>query len=415
MKSLREYREVLYGCRFCPMCKPAGEVANLTQVESHTTRARAIMLWRIAEGIATWRPRDVELLYQSTLDSISQAWCVVDYPVSEYVLAARAEAFAAGLAPQRVREAAHRSVPIPPPEATPVLLLAGEAADLGNPALAQDALRALERAGTRAEAAVATTGALAYSLGDLAGARAQAQAVVELIRRSGASVVVADGAQTLWALRRIYPALAVALPDGVAVPSLSELLADAMQRGTLTLPGVHPEQSAAVSKEATKQHLRHTQAHVSPTSESAIASNPSASSESLALIGRKAFFHDCRAISLAAGAAAHTEAIQPGYRGDEENLGKGNVFDAPRRVLDALGASRTYSVWSRALCKSCGADDGLWLTYPQLAEGLAKQRLQEARRLGAEVIVTDSLLCAKHLARTASNDDLPIRYLPELL
>ncbi|MCI0477706.1 MAG: hypothetical protein L0Y55_15795, partial [Anaerolineales bacterium] len=104
MKDLREYKDTRYGCRFCTMCKPAAEVANLTQLESHTTRARALILWRIAADIAKWQPRDIELLYQSTLDSISQAWCVVDYPVSEHVLAARAEVHAAGHAPQEVRQ-----------------------------------------------------------------------------------------------------------------------------------------------------------------------------------------------------------------------------------------------------------------------------------------------------------------------
>ncbi len=370
MKSLREYREALYGCRFCSMCKPAGEVANLTQFESHTTRARAIMLWRVAEGIASWRPRDVELLYESTLDSISQAWCVVDYPASEYVLAARAEAYAAGLVPQGVREAAQRSAPVPSTEATPVLLLAGEAAELGNPQLAQDAVRALEQAGILAKAAVASSGALAYCLGDLERAHAQAQAVVELIQQTGARSVVADGPQTLWALTRVYPDLGLRLPEGVGATLLSESLAEAVGRGAF-VPSRHA--------------------------------------------GKRVFFHDCRAACLLADSPPTAEAIQPGYRGPEETLGKGRVFDAPRQLLDALGMRRLFSAWSRALCKSCGADDGLWLTYPTLAEGLARQRLQEAKRLGAELVVADSPLCAAHLSRFAAAEGIEVRWLPVLL
>ena len=370
MKSLRDYREVLYGCRFCSMCKPAGEVANLTQYESHTTRARAITLWRLAEGIAEWRPRDVELLYQSTLDSISQAWCVVDYPVSEYILAARAEAFAAGLAPAAAQQAARRTVPVPPTESAPVLLLGGEAAELGNSEHAREAIRALERAGTQAKAVVASSGALAYSLGDLAGARVQAHAVVEMIQQAGARSVVADGPQTLWALARVYPDLGVPLPKGVGVTSLSESLANKLGSGA-------PMRSSYAD--------------------------------------RRVFFHDSRAACLLAERPPTAEAIQPGYRGPEVTLGKGRVFDAPRQLLDGLGIHRLYFVWSRALCKSCGADDGLWLTYPALAEGLARRRLQEARRLGAELVVTDSPLCAAHLARFAEAEGIEVCWLPAVL
>ena len=75
---------------------------------------------------------------------------------------------------------------------------------------------------------------------------------------------------------------------------------------------------------------------------------------------------------------------------------------------------RIFSVWSRTFCKSCGADDGLWLTYPELAADLAEQRLRDAENLGAEMIVTDSLLCAEHLKSVRLADSVGIRWLPEL-
>ncbi|HEY63282.1 MAG TPA: (Fe-S)-binding protein [Caldilineae bacterium] len=339
-------------------------------LESHTTRARAMMLWRIAHGLTTWQPREVELLYQSTLDSISQAWCVNHYPVSEYVAAARADAFEAGLTPEPVLQALRRATPEPTPISGEVILLASEIAELGDEAGLQLALRALAQAGIQAQPLVAASGALAYSLGDRERARGQAAQVVGLIQESNARMVIADGPQTLWALRRIYPILEVPLPSGVTITSLSEHLARAVQQGQLTPPRDE---------------------------------------------GRKIFFHDSRSACLVADEMAQPEAIQPGYRGPEETLGKGEVFDAPRRLVDAMGMERLYSVWSRSLSKSCGADDGLWLTYPKLAEGLAKQRLQEAKRQGAELLITDSFLCARHLARAVGEGDIPVRWLPELL
>ena len=108
-------------------------------------------------------------------------------------------------------------------------------------------------------------------------------------------------------------------------------------------------------------------------------------------------------------------AILPEFTGPEEVLGKGEVYDAPRAVVDALGMQRVASGWSRSLSRSCGADDGLWLTYPKLAEGLARREIRAALGLGAEAIVTDSLLCARYLSEAAGAEDSPIDvlWLPE--
>jgi hypothetical protein len=67
------------------------------------------------------------------------------------------------------------------------------------------------------------------------------------------------------------------------------------------------------------------------------------------------------------------------------------------------------------LAKTSGADDGLWLTYPHLAAGLADQRLDYAASLGAETIVTDSPLAASFLLQHASNRSISIRFLAELI
>ena len=74
IKHLSAFKKELYELRFSPMCKPAAEVANITNLESHSVRARIMMLWRIAEGIIDWGSREVEIIYQSTLDSISEAF-----------------------------------------------------------------------------------------------------------------------------------------------------------------------------------------------------------------------------------------------------------------------------------------------------------------------------------------------------
>ena len=84
-------------------------------------------------------------------------------------------------------------------------------------------------------------------------------------------------------------------------------------------------------------------------------------------------------------------------------------------MLDALGAERIFGNWTRSLAKTSGADDGLWLTYPKLADGLAEQRLDFAERLGAKIIVTDSPLAASFLYRHAFERPIQVKLLAELV
>ncbi len=366
MTRLATYTKELYELRFSPMCKPAAEVANVTLLESHSTRARTMLMWRIAEGIINWNEREVELIYQSTLDSISEAFDVFHYPVSQMMLAARADIWDAGLAPQPVRQAIEAAQIEPDPAPTgDTLLLAGEIAQLGDRSLLDPIRSALQQSGVTAAAWVTPSGAPAYALGAWNVAQTQLQQLAAGIKASGAKTVIADGPETAWALLRICPALNIDLPGGVSIKLLSEVL-------------------AANSQPARKN------------------------------LG-KVFVHDSRAACLIADEMAGSLAILPGYTEDETQFGKGSVYDAPRQLLDALGAQRVYSTWTRSLAKSSGADDGLWLTYPKLADALARQRLDYAQQLGAQLLVTDSPLAASFLDRHAIERDITVKFLAELL
>lgn len=371
MARLNAYNQQLYELRFSPMTKPATEVSNLTQLESHTTRARTMMFWRITQGIIHWGQREVELLYQSTLDSISEAFDVFHYPISQIMLAARADVWDAGLAPECVRQAvawAGSAGPEPDPApAASTLLLAGEIAQLPDTALLAPVQAALRAADISAAAWVVPTGALPYALGAWDAARAQARQVVAGIQQSGAQTIIADGPETAWALTKIYPALEIGWPENVTVKLLSAVLDERLT------PSLAPRHAETV------------------------------------------FVHDSRPACLIADEMANNLAVMPGYNEDEAAFGRGAVYEAPRRLLDALGASRVFRTWTRSLAKTSGADDGLWLTYPHLAAGLASQRLDYAERLGATLLVTDSPLAAAFLAKHATGRTLKVKLLAELL
>ncbi len=199
MTALQAYPEILADCRFCPMCKPAAEVANRRKIESYSTRSRAMMLWRIASGRRGWTPRSAELLYQSTLDGISEAFCVSDRPVSQYVLAARQDVWEAGLAPAAVKEAVARSSALGATTDTGErVLIAAECAEAGWNEQAHALAEVLGL-----DLLLMPVGATAYALGANEVAGAQARAVAE---RLG----------SCQATGRRWPSDAMAAPEGLA-------------------------------------------------------------------------------------------------------------------------------------------------------------------------------------------------------
>jgi hypothetical protein len=137
----------------------------------------------------------------------------------------------------------------------------------------------------------------------------------------------------------------------------------------------------------------------------------------------KVLVHDSRPAYLLADGQPSYIVILPGSGAlslskgieGESAFGEGVIYEAPRHLLDALGAQRVFGTWTRALAKTSGADDGLWLTYPDLAAGLAAQRLDYAERLGVTMLVTDSPLAAAYLSKHASGRKIEVRLLAEFL
>jgi hypothetical protein len=361
------HKQALYELRFSTMCKPATEVANLTQLESHTVRARTLMFWRIAMGFLDWGPREAELTYESTLDSISAAFDIFHYPIHEYMLDARADIWDLGLAPgdiKKVVEASQSKAVSAAPKGK-TILLAGEIAQMDDEALLEPIKAALLAIGEKAPTWVATSGALAYTLGARQVAKTQAEKVVAGLKEVGASTVTADGPETAWALNEVYPALGVEIPDGVIVNLLSEVLAE----------------------------------------------NATPARQNIGTV----FVHDSRPAYLIAEEEPLHTVILPGYSEDESTFGGGPVYEAPRKLLDHMGVERVWSPWTRALARTSGADDGLWLTHPDLADGLAIQRLEQAKSLEATTLVTDSPLAAAFLAKHAREREIDVKLLAELI
>lgn len=369
LKSFESYQETLYHCRFCPMCKPAADVANVTNIESHSTRGRAVLLWRIATGKADFTKRSVELLYQSTLDRMSESWCINHFEVSDYVLSARSEVAKKGLLPDSVKKALELEHSVVPCAKGETIFLASEAAEMGAEKRVKIAIELLKKLGISATVYQQTNGAISYSLGDMEQAKGQVERLIAALKTAGAKLIIADGPKTVFALTKMVERLGVTLPAGMKVTSLSEVLHQ------------HSKELKVCKDE------------------------------------RTVFFHDGQSAAFLGDTLATDGALQPYLHGGSEDvLGTGAIYTVPRDLVDKLGMKRAFGVWSRSLAKSCGVEDALWITYPKLAEQLAHQRLGYVKDLGAEALVTDSLLSAEYLSKIVqeSGEGIEVMWLPEL-
>lgn len=362
--TLEEHRDNLAICRFCPMCKPAGEVGAILPSESNTTRGRALLVWRLLDGRAAWTPRTSEILFETTLDGIAQAWCVGHLDVPGYLRAARAAAWDAEAVPAPVRDALD---PIPTLRihgSGDTLLVGGELSEAGDE---HELARLAAFLGDGVAWAVGPTGRLADDLGRRELAIAQRRDLTDAIRAGGYRRLVADGPRT-WSVLR-------ALATGVDAPPALE----------------------GVSIVSLAQAIEHA------------AVNPA-----ISLDGAMVLVHDSRAASDVADELAVSEAVLPGFSGLESALGQGEAFEGPRRVVRSAGGTPAFDRWSRSLARSCGADDGLWRTYPAVAGKLAEARVDEAVARGVDTIIADSPLCARWLRQHAGGR-VRVVWLPDLV
>lgn len=355
-QELAPFLTELEGCRFCPMCKPAAEVANITQFESHTTRARAIFLWREASGFAPLTDRETEILYESTLDGISEAWCVSHYRVSEYTRAARKALVERDQVPDAVRAVVDAPVyePCVPTSDTVLFVDTPAVTAAATNANGHDTDTGRSDAYSNAlnlpPAWRADSGVSLYWLGADRAAKERLTRMIDAL--GGVVTVVAAGATEQFALTGMARELGIEFPTTLEVLPLATWLS---RRTDLT--------------------ARYERLH--------------------------AFFHDSRAAMKLSREKAGDAAIQPSFDGPEEALGTGEVYDAPRVVLERAGYSLRFVRWQRSFTRTSGADDSLDLVYPELSDRLADARIRYLTEHGVRLVVTDSQAARDVLSRAA--------------
>ncbi|UCH30128.1 MAG: (Fe-S)-binding protein, partial [Myxococcales bacterium] len=98
------------------------------------------------------------------------------------------------------------------------------------------------------------------------------------------------------------------------------------------------------------------------------------------------------------------------------NNGVNGVYDPPRRVLDRIpGLQLTEMHRIREYSFCCGGGGGVLDAYPEVARTAAESRVEEAKDVGAEAIVTACHYCVANLGRWQSGGPMPVLDLVDLV
>jgi heterodisulfide reductase subunit D len=98
------------------------------------------------------------------------------------------------------------------------------------------------------------------------------------------------------------------------------------------------------------------------------------------------------------------------------NYGVNGVFDAPRQVLRFIPGLRfveMHRIREYAYC--CGGGGGVPDAHPNVARSAAIQRVEEARDVGAEILVTACQHCRQNLTRWQDGTSMPVVDLVDLV
>lgn len=88
---------------------------------------------------------------------------------------------------------------------------------------------------------------------------------------------------------------------------------------------------------------------------------------------------------------------------DPCHLGRySNVYEEPREIIKAVGLELVEMPLNREQSLCCGGGGGVKANYPELAEAVAKERIEQVKSV-AETVVSACPLCYMHLKSVAKN------------
>jgi Fe-S oxidoreductase len=348
-------------CRYCLMCRHVAPVERVTHRETLSPHGLGLIIASVRRGLLKWNEDTVAAIYSASDNGNSRAACVTDQPLPEAIAAVRAEIVSRRLAPPVVYEldAAFkqwgtpyaRQLPDEPSGQGETALFVGDAARYLWPQAVPAALRLLAALGIE-------------------------PAQIGIGRNNGylaSSLGLVETAQAL------------------AQANLAELRESGARRMLVLSPGdaftfeqLYDER-LGVTWPAEVELLELTQLLAARLEAGELRFRRSAEASPYAYVDP-------------------TLAVRRPWR-----------HEAPRRLLAAVMETAPRELfWRRERAHPVG-NTALQFTQPEIAEKLTRARLEDARRSGAQLLVTDDPGTLRELSEPAGRFGLRVQGLYELL
>lgn len=348
-------------CRHCLMCRHVAPVGSVTSRETVTPHGVAQLVASERRNMIEWNEDTVEALYAFSDNGNSRSHCVTSQPLGEAVAAARTEVVARDLAPDIVYRLRERLE------------------EWQNP-YEEQSPRPVEREG---EAALFVGDSAMYL-------RPSAlEAVIALLEVVGIDPVPVGVGRNSGFLPSSLGLRDVA--SDIARANIEEIEAAGANRVLVLSPG----------HEFVLMQMYDERLGLDWTSDTEVKSV-------LSLLAEKIESGELSFVT--------TDIDAPfAYIDPTHAVRVTGRYDVPRRLAEAvLSGDRRELFWREDRAYPCG-NLALAYTHPELAERLTRERLRDAEKQGAELVVTEDPGSLDYLEKYADDYDIKVLGLYELL
>jgi len=360
---IENVQDTLENCRYCLMCRHTAPVMHVTNIETHSPHGLGLVIQSQKRRVIGWDDETIDALYGGDADDgVARANCVTDQPYSSAIAAVRAEVAAHNLAPQVVYDTHNLLTQFGNPYGEPVeqsavgkadvALFVGDDVHFLRPGIMDAVLALLNAAGI--EPVLIGAG---RNNGLLASSLGFPETAKALVKATFDDVGTA-GAKTLLVMSPAdYYAFGKMNEDRLGVEAPDGMI------------------------------LREVLDVLAEQIESGNLSGSSVSSE--------------------LGTYAYLDPTQAVHSNDRH--------DIPRKLLETvLGTAGVELFWRRWRAHPSG-HTALQFTHPEVAEKLTRDRLEDAKNVGAAALITEAAGDFYHLSQYASEYEINIVSLYEML
>lgn len=79
------------------------------------------------------------------------------------------------------------------------------------------------------------------------------------------------------------------------------------------------------------------------------------------------------------------------------------IYEEPRQIIKALGYDLVEMEFAREQSFCCGGGGGTKSNYPELTEEISKERIKQAKKTGAKILITPCPMCYACLKEVSKN------------